>query len=127
MMTVLRAAFLLALLAAVPAAAQNADFRGDSFAMQGGEAIYKGVCQGCHMADAKGASGAGAYPALAGNPKLATASYVVHIVLNGHKGMPPFRGHFTDSQVADVVNYVRSHFGNHFKGEVKAADVQGLR
>jgi mono/diheme cytochrome c family protein len=41
--------------------------------------------------------------------------------------MPPFRGHFTDSQVADVVNYVRTHFGNRFKGEVKPAEVQGMR
>jgi mono/diheme cytochrome c family protein len=127
MMTVLRAAFLLTLAAAVPAAAQNADFRGDTFAMQGGEAIYRGVCQGCHMADAKGASGAGSYPALANNPRLAAPAYVVALVMNGHKGMPPFRGHFTDQQIADVVNYVRSHFGNRFKGEVKAADVKALR
>jgi mono/diheme cytochrome c family protein len=39
--------------------------RGGLFSMQDGEAIYKGVCQGCHMPDAKGAVGAGAYPALA--------------------------------------------------------------
>jgi mono/diheme cytochrome c family protein len=48
-------------------------------------------------------------------------------VMNGHKGMPAFRGHFTNQQVADVVNYVREHFGNRFKGEVKPADVQALR
>ena len=126
-MLLVRAAFILALLAAVPAAAQNADFRGDSFAMQGGEAVYRGVCQGCHMADAKGATGAGSYPALANNPRLAEPGYVVAMVMNGHKGMPPFRGHFTDAQVADVVNYVREHFGNRFKGEVKPADVQALR
>jgi mono/diheme cytochrome c family protein len=126
-MLLVRAAFILALLAAMPAAAQNADFRGDSFAMQGGEAVYRGVCQGCHMADAKGATGAGSYPALANNPRLAEPGYVVAMVMNGHKGMPPFRGHFTDTQVADVVNYVREHFGNRFKGEVKPADVQALR
>ena len=40
------------------------------FPMQGGQAIYEGVCQGCHMPDAKGAVGAGMYPALASNPKL---------------------------------------------------------
>jgi mono/diheme cytochrome c family protein len=49
------------------------------------------------------------------------------MIMNGHKGMPPFRGHFTDQQVADVVNYVRTNFGNHFKGTVKATDVQQLR
>ncbi len=119
---------LLAVLAALPAAAQKTpDFRGAPFAMQGGEAVYRNVCQGCHMADAKGATGAGSYPALAKNPKLAEAGYVVTMVLNGHRGMPPFRGHFTDQQVADVVNYVRKNFGNHFRGDVKPEDVKAAR
>ena len=49
-----------------PAAALGG-FGGGPFPQQGGEAIYKGVCQGCHMPDAKGAVGAGMYPALAKN------------------------------------------------------------
>ena len=115
-------------LASSPAAAQQTpDFRGAAFAMQGGEAVYRGVCQGCHMADAKGATGAGAYPALASNSRLASAGYVLSMVMNGHKGMPPFRGHFTNQQLSDVVNYVRSHFGNQYKDQVKPADVQSLR
>ena len=113
---------------ALQAAAQETpDFRGAPFTMQGGEAVYRGVCQGCHMAEAKGAAGAGSYPALANNSRLANAGYVLSIVMNGHKGMPPFRGHFTNPQVADVVNYVRTHFGNNYKDQVKAADVQSLR
>jgi mono/diheme cytochrome c family protein len=60
-------------------------------------------------------------------PKLARSGYVMHIVLKGQKGMPVFADNLSDSQVADVVNYVRSHFGNRFRGEVKAADVQVLR
>jgi mono/diheme cytochrome c family protein len=116
------------LMMAFPAfAADTPDMRGTPFAMQGGEAVYRGVCQGCHMADAKGASGAGTYPALAANPKLAEAGYVLSMVMNGHRGMPPFRGHFTNAQVADVINYVRSHFGNHYKGKVTEADVQAQR
>ena len=118
----------LAMLGALPAAAQQTpDFRGAPFTMQGGEAVYRNVCQGCHMADAKGAAGAGSYPALANNSKLASAGYVLTMVMNGHKGMPPFRGHFTNAQVADVVNYARSHFGNKYKDQVKEADVQALR
>src|SRR5580700_8800332 len=35
--------------------------------------IYRTVCQSCHMAAAQGAVGAGAYPALANDPKLAVA------------------------------------------------------
>ena len=120
-------ALLSALMVTSPAAAQTADFRGAPFTMQGGEAVYRGVCQGCHMADAKGATGAGSYPALAKNSHLAESGYAVTMVLNGHKGMPPFRGHLTDQQIADVVNYVRKNFGNRFRGEVKPADVQALR
>lgn len=124
----MRKIILATLLMALPAsAADTPDMRGAPFAMQGGEAVYRGVCQGCHMADAKGASGAGTYPALAGNPKLAESGYVLSMVMNGHRGMPPFRGHFTNAQVADVVNFVRSHFGNHYKGKVTEADVQALR
>ena len=124
----MRKIILATLLMALPAsAADTPDMRGAPFAMQGGEAVYRGVCQGCHMADAKGASGAGTYPALVGNPKLAESGYVLSMVMNGHRGMPPFRGHFTNAQVADVVNFVRSHFGNHYKGKVTEADVQALR
>lgn len=119
---------VLAALAVLPAAAQDIpEFRGARFAMQGGEAVYRGICQGCHMADAKGATGAGSYPALASNSRLANAGYVLTIVMNGHKGMPPFRGQFTDQQVADVVNFVRTNFGNRYKGTVTEADVHALR
>ena len=122
-----RFAFCLVLLTSAAAAQETPDFRGPVFAMQGGEAVYRGVCQGCHMTDARGATGAGSYPALAANPKLASSGYVLAMVMNGHKGMPPFRGHFTNEQIADVVNYVRSHFGNRFKDAVKPADVQAMR
>jgi len=125
-----RLALCIALLTAgalTATAQETPDFRGPPFAMQGGEAVYSGVCQGCHMADAKGATGAGAYPALASNPKLASAGYVLTMVMNGHRGMPPFRGHFTNTQIADVVNYVRTHFGNKYRDQVKPADVEALR
>ena len=125
-----RFALCIALLTAgaLPASAQETpDFRGPPFAMQGGEAVYRGVCQGCHMADAKGATGAGSYPALANNSRLESAGYVLTMVMNGHKGMPPFRGHFTNTQIADVVNYVRTHFGNDYKEPFTAQDVKDLR
>jgi mono/diheme cytochrome c family protein len=109
------------------AAADTPDMRGGPFMMQGGEAVYREVCQGCHMADAKGAVGAGIYPALANNSRLTSAGYVLSMVMNGHKGMPPFRGHLTNLQVADVINYIRTHFGNHYKSQVQEADVQSLR
>ena len=127
MMTRSGFAYLAALLASPAAAQETPDFRGAPFTMQGGEAVYRNVCQGCHMSDAKGAAGAGSYPALAGNPRLAEAGYVVTMVLNGHRGMPPFRGHFTDQQIADVANYIRTSFGNRFHGLVKPEDVKAMR
>ncbi|NHN84659.1 c-type cytochrome [Acetobacter musti] len=93
-----------------------------------GAAVYQHVCQGCHMADGKGASGAGAgFPAFAGNTKLQTADYPVYTILNGHGGMPSFAGLLTDKQVADVVNFIRTHFGNHFSDPVTVGDVSPMR
>ena len=43
------------------------------FEEQGGEAIFKSVCQGCHMSDAKGAKGVAQSPALASDTNLANA------------------------------------------------------
>jgi mono/diheme cytochrome c family protein len=116
-----------ALLALVAVPSHGAEAPGGIFEVTGGEAIYKNVCQECHMADAQGARGAGFYPALAGNAHLATARYVITMVLKGRNGMPPLNRNMTDQQVADVVNYVRSHFGNHYGDEVRPADVTPLR
>src|ERR1700761_8150244 len=85
---------------------------GDRLFEQDGEAIFTHVCAGCHMPDAKGAVGAGHYPALAQNPKLRTASYPVFMVTNGRAGMPAFSRYLDDEQIANVINYVRTHFGN---------------
>jgi enamine deaminase RidA (YjgF/YER057c/UK114 family) len=92
-----------------------------------GEGIYRTICQGCHMPDGKGAQGAGAYPSLAGNARLAAALYPAQTVLNGRNGMPPFRRYLDDSQVAAVVNYVRTGFGNKYSDDVNADDVKKLR
>ena len=92
-----------------------------------GEDLYKRVCAACHMPDAKGAEGAGFYPALAANPRLGSGAYPVYVVMNGMNGMPPLGELMTDAQVADVVNYVRTHFGNNYQDAVLPADVSALR
>jgi len=97
------------------------------FEQTAGADIYKGVCQGCHMPDARGASGAGAYPALARDRNLEVAAYPVAIVLHGRKAMPGFENYLTDEQIANVVNYIRGSFGNHFRGKVTPADVKAMR
>ncbi len=99
----------------------------DKFDYKTGQEIYNGVCAGCHMAQGQGAKGSGFYPALAKNPKLAAAAYPVLVVSNGYHGMPSFAGRLTNQQIADVVNYVRSNFGNDYKDTVKPEDVQPMR
>jgi mono/diheme cytochrome c family protein len=82
------------------------------FRQQDGAALFQAICQGCHMPNAQGAVGAGSYPALAHNGRLAAAAYPVITVLKGRKSMPPLASYLSDAQVAAVVNYVRSHFDN---------------
>jgi mono/diheme cytochrome c family protein len=100
---------------------------GDAFDEQTGETLYAGICQGCHMPNGQGAAGAGRSPALAKNPKLEASGYPVTMVLRGFNGMPTFAGRLTDAQVAQVVNYVRTHFGNSYTDAVKPEDVKALR
>lgn len=92
-----------------------------------GEKIYQAICQGCHMTQGQGAHEVGFYPALAGNEKLAAGAYPVGVVMNGLHGMPSFAHRLDDEQVAEVVNYVRTHFGNQFTDAVKAEDVKVFR
>jgi len=92
-----------------------------------GEAIYKGICQGCHMPDAKGAVGAGMYPALANNAKLKVAAYPILVVTRGQKAMPEFGSGLNDAQIAAVITYVRSNFGNTARDVVTEAQVKAIR
>jgi len=79
-----------------------------------GEDTYQHLCAACHMPDALGATGAGTYPALASNVRLMAGAYPLYVVMKGKNGMPPMGDMLTDAQVADVVNYVRTHFGNDY-------------
>ena len=108
-----------------PAAAQEIVAGG--YPQQTGADLFKGICQGCHMPNAQGAVGAGAYPALANNPRLIASIYPIIVVLNGQRAMPSFGDDLTDTQIANVINYVRTHFGNHFKDPVTAAQVGAAR
>ena len=119
-----------------PAQAADTDAQG-MFGFSDGEQVYAHLCQACHMPDGRGARGAGHYPALAGDPALASANFVAATILNGRRNMPSFRHvenfefffgptWLTDTQVANVVNYVRTHFGNRFEGEITPAEVAAL-
>ena len=97
------------------------------FASKDGAFLYQAICQGCHMADGLGATGAGTYPALADNPRLQSAYYPMFLVINGQKAMPGFGRMLDDEQVAAVVNHVRTHFGNRYADAVTAQQVEALR
>ena len=91
-----------------------------------GEQVYVQVCQACHMADAKGGSGAAAIPALASNPKLATAGYPISLILRGRGAMPALADMLPPAQIANVTGYIRTHFGNNYTGPVTVEDVTRL-
>lgn len=88
-----------------------------------GGAIYAQNCATCHGPQGQGQPGL--YPPLAHNPDLArdNGAFPVTVVLHGIEGpidvaghhydsaMPAF-GHLSDVEIAAVVNYVRSAWGN---------------
>ena len=91
-----------------------------------GEQVYQSVCQACHMADAKGGTGAGTIPALAKNPRLAGAAYPIMIVTQGKGAMPGFSQTLTNAQMANAITYVRTHFGNAYAKPVTEAQVAAM-
>jgi mono/diheme cytochrome c family protein len=108
-------------------ASDSARDGGFRFIEKGGEGLFAKVCRGCHMADGKGATGAGTYPSLASNSNLQAGGYAVGLVVNGLRGMPPFGAMMSDDQVAAVVNYVRTHFDNRYQDAVRVEDVRAVR
>ena len=102
-----------------------------------GKQIYDRECASCH-----GAVGAGMpphYPPLAGNQSIQMVSAVnaIRMVLNGGYppgtagnpmpyGMPPFAHRLSDDEIAAVVTYIRTSWGN--RGEpVSARQANELR
>lgn len=129
--TIARYAFALAIMM-LPVAIVHADNAGPqntapSASATSGAGIYANICQGCHMADARGATGAGTIPALAGDPRLEGSGYPIYVVLYGHGAMPALGSLLSDAQIAAVLNYVRQDFDNHFPGAITASEVHAAR
>jgi mono/diheme cytochrome c family protein len=106
---------------------QGALSPGFRFTEASGEQLFVSVCQGCHMPDGNGATGAGSYPALSADGNLESSGYPVYVVVRGQRAMPPIGSMMSDDQVAAVVNYVRTHFGNQYRDAVTAEDVKRVR
>ena len=97
------------------------------FEQKTGEDLFNSICQGCHMEGGKGVNtGAGFYPALANNPKLSAAGYPIFILLNGLGGMPSFKYYLNDEQIVEVVNYIRTHFGNDYPEKTTLEQVKSM-
>jgi mono/diheme cytochrome c family protein len=94
--------------------------------LQRGQQIYDDVCVACHQPGGQGI--AGIYPTLAGDPlvTLEDPTFVITTVLYGRGGMPRFNAIYSDGEIASVVSYVRSAWGNE-AAAVTAADVAHLR
>jgi mono/diheme cytochrome c family protein len=102
-----------------------------------GRQIFEQICQGCHMQGGKGAVGAGYFPALAHNRTLASRQYMALTILVGRRNMPAFGAKhaigfagppasLSTGQIAAVINYVRTHFGNRYTDSITAAEVEAL-
>ena len=100
---------------------------GARFGADDGAALYAQSCAACHQPDGRGAVGAAAYPALAGNARLDSSDYVLSVMLYGLRSMPPVGRMMSDAQVAAVATYVRSRFGAIAGSPVTAEDAHAAR
>jgi len=102
-----------------------------------GALLYLNKCAGCHRSDGQGY--AKAFPALAGNAVLQTAdgTSAINIILSGgavpatHTApsaltMAPYAAELNDDQVAAVVNFIQTSWGNQ-GGTVTAKQVAKVR
>lgn len=88
-----------------------------------GAKIYKQICAACHLPNAQGA---GTIPALARDKKLANPAYPIGILSKGKGAMPPMGDMLSPAQMAAVITYVRTNFGNAYPQPVTEADVKRL-
>jgi cytochrome c oxidase cbb3-type subunit 2 len=120
--------------AAPPAAAPQAAGGNDAGK---GLQLFSANCAACHQATGEGLPGA--FPTLKGNAVVndADPSKHIHTVLFGLEGatidgvkydaaMPEFGSQLSDADIAGIINYERSSWGNHGK-LVTAQDVAAAR
>jgi mono/diheme cytochrome c family protein len=101
--------------ASAPSGAQEMD----------GKGLFLKNCAACHQPTGKGIPGA--FPALAGNTFVQGKSTdVATVLLKGRGGMPDFSDSLSDRDIATVLSFVRSSWGNKADG-LKEADVSALR
>ncbi|MBV8665460.1 MAG: cytochrome c [Burkholderiaceae bacterium] len=76
-----------------------------------GATLFRKRCSACHQPDGQGIPGA--FPALAGNAFVqGDGDAVASVLLSGRGGMPNFSGQLADRDIAAVLSFVRSSWGN---------------
>ena len=77
-----------------------------------GKALFGQSCAACHQATGRGIPGA--FPALAGDAfVVGPGGPVASVVLNGRGGMPTFGKDLSNEEIAAILSYVRTSWGNH--------------
>jgi mono/diheme cytochrome c family protein len=89
-----------------------------------GQALFTNTCAACHQATGEGL--AGVFPPLKGNAAVNDPDPTrhIHTILHGLQGsnvdgisypapMPPFGTTLSDADIAAIINYERSSWGNH--------------
>lgn len=101
----------------------------------GGQTIYKQYCLTCHQANGSGVPNLN--PPLRGTDwVLGDKTRLINVLLNGLQGQEiegdaydnvmPAHNFLTDAQIADVLTYIRSNFGNKAPA-VTADEVKSVR
>ncbi|WP_413231500.1 cytochrome c oxidase subunit II [Microbulbifer aggregans] len=94
-----------------------------------GEKVYNSTCVACHQANGQGVPGA--FPAIAGS-KVATGPMDGHLsmVVNGsskNPAMQAFGAQLSEVDIAAVITYQRSAFGNNMGDTVQPIDILNFK
>ncbi len=82
-----------------------------ALAQTDGAGLFQQNCSACHQAQGQGVPGA--FPALAGNKFVqGDPKGPAYVVTHGRGGMPNFSGDLDDDQIAKILSFVRSSWGN---------------
>jgi mono/diheme cytochrome c family protein len=118
-----------------PKEKSNASIDKDSFAR--GAALYVDNCEGCHLQQGQGETGA--FPPLRQSSAVQaqSADTLIGVILDGARipattaeptglAMQGFADHLDDAQIADLATYIRNAWGNHAEA-VDAGHVEDVR
>jgi len=109
----------------IAAAALAAGLAAPAIASANGKSLYMDNCSACHQVSGKGVKGA--FPPLAGAPLVQGPPRVlITTVLNGRAGMPAFKDDINDADLAAILTYARSTWGNAAPA-IKPAEVAAAR